>query len=366
MLQLLLERGQSYANIASVLGGSEEDVRRRARTTLAELSGSDPDAEVGLTDYLLGQADPIGRADAVRHLQSDPEALASAEELSAKLRLLAPDAKLPELPQPKKRRRPGASVAAPRDAAGAEGVDELEAGGGPSPLSSFSRRQSRIVAAIAAGAVILLFVILAIAGVFDGGDDSVTGAEDAAQVSEEGTIDETITTVNLKPAGKSDASGEAKFGIANQTQPFLDLRLGGLEQPPQDQTYVIWFLLEENRGYPLAPLTTVSESGSVDDRFAIPQAALPVAVRTREIAIALVDNRALATDIEDALQGQEVLLDFSGKTVLSGTIPRLEEPPATEDLEVPGAEGAGALPEGAAPEVAPEAALPPGTETPAP
>src|ERR671914_2601653 len=101
MLQLLLERGQSYEDIASLLGGSRDDVRRRARAALEELGGQDPDREVGLTDYMLGQADPIGRADAVRHLQSDPETLALAEKIAAQLQLLAPDAELPELPRAK-------------------------------------------------------------------------------------------------------------------------------------------------------------------------------------------------------------------------------------------------------------------------
>jgi hypothetical protein len=72
MLQLLLERGQSYEDIAGLLGGSRDDVRKRARAALEELAGEDPDREVGVTDYLLGQADPIGRADVVRHLQADP------------------------------------------------------------------------------------------------------------------------------------------------------------------------------------------------------------------------------------------------------------------------------------------------------
>src|ERR671914_564557 len=120
MLQLLLERGQSYEDIASLLGGSRDDVRRRARAALEELGGQDPDREVGLTDYMLGQADPIGRADAVRHLQSDPDSLALAEELSAKLRMIAPQAELPDLPQPKGRRRPTpAAVNGPPEAADA-------------------------------------------------------------------------------------------------------------------------------------------------------------------------------------------------------------------------------------------------------
>src|SRR5918992_4706549 len=105
MLQLLLERGQSYDDLASLLGVSSEEVRRRARAALTELAGADPDREVGLTDYLLGEADPIGRADVVRHLQTDPDALRRAEELVAKLLVIAPEAQLPELPTPKGRRR---------------------------------------------------------------------------------------------------------------------------------------------------------------------------------------------------------------------------------------------------------------------
>lgn len=334
MLQLLLERGQSYDDIASLLGGSEADVRRRARAALEELGGTDPDSEVGLTDYLLGQADPIGRADAVRHLQADPASLALAEELSAKLRLLAPEADLPDLPQPKKRRRaaapagpatPGVDEPAPASARAGDGATTRSGGGARSGLST---RQSRIIAAIGAAALILLVAVVVIAS---GGSDEDTGASTTTQ-SDEGTVGEEVTTVNLRPTNGGDAGGEAVFGLANETQAFVDLRLAGLEQPPEGQTYVLWFLLNEERGYPLAPLT-VNESGGFDDRFPIPQSALPVVVQTQTVDIALVDNRQLAGDIQDALQGQEVLLDFSGKTVLSGRIPRLQNPPANPDLE---------------------------------
>ena len=106
MLQLLLERGQSYEDLAAVLGVDEAGVRGRARAALTELAGVDPDRNVGLTDYLLGQADPIGRADAVRHLKDDPADLELATELSQKLRLVAPQAELPRLPGEERRPRP--------------------------------------------------------------------------------------------------------------------------------------------------------------------------------------------------------------------------------------------------------------------
>src|SRR5436305_1055379 len=98
MLQLLLERGQSYDDIASLLGLGVDDVRGRARSALTEIGGSDPDREVGLTDYLLGQADPIGRADVARHLQNDGDSHELAEKLVTQLRMIAPKGELPQLP----------------------------------------------------------------------------------------------------------------------------------------------------------------------------------------------------------------------------------------------------------------------------
>src|SRR5207244_8405273 len=97
-LARLLERGQSYADIGGLLGVSEEEVRSRARAALIELGGADPDRHVGLTDYLLGQADPIGRADAVRHLRDDPADHELAERIAAALAEIAPTADLPTLP----------------------------------------------------------------------------------------------------------------------------------------------------------------------------------------------------------------------------------------------------------------------------
>jgi hypothetical protein len=335
MLQLLLERGQSYEDIASLLGGSRDDVRRRARAALEGLGGADPDAEVGLTDYLLGQADPIGRADAVRHLQSDPEALALAEELAAKLRLIAPQAQLPDLPQPRKRRRPPAPLAADGGDAPTRRMDapaSTAGEGARSWIAGLSPRQARLFAAIGAGSLILLFAILAIAGAFDGGDEPATEAA-GAQTADGDVVTEDITTVTLRPTEGGGASGEARFGIANESQPFVELRLGGLEQPPEGQTYVVWFLPSEERGYPLAPLVGVTEDGTFQERFPIPQSAIAIAVQTQFVDVGLVDNRELAGDIQKALEGEDVLLPYQGQSVLRGRIPRLEEPPPNPDLE---------------------------------
>src|SRR5262249_59349436 len=95
MLQLLLEGGQGYDDIGSLLGIAPDEVGRRARAALQEMGGTDPDAQVGLSDYLLGQADPIGRAGAVRHLQNDPDANALAERLVPQVPVSGPPAAAP-------------------------------------------------------------------------------------------------------------------------------------------------------------------------------------------------------------------------------------------------------------------------------
>ena len=85
-------------------------MRARARAALTELGGADPDRNVGLTDYLLGQADPIGRADASRHLREDPADHQLASELSERCGRMFPAAELPRLPG-----EPRAPPPAPRD-----------------------------------------------------------------------------------------------------------------------------------------------------------------------------------------------------------------------------------------------------------
>ncbi|HSJ17415.1 MAG TPA: hypothetical protein VK920_04945 [Solirubrobacterales bacterium] len=319
MLQLVLERGQSYEDIASVLGVGVDEVRARARAALADLGGADPDAKVGLTDFLLGQADPIGRADAVRELQSDPESRRLAAQLVERLRELAPDARLPELPTPRERR----GVLGRRQAERPRAADESPAGeaGPPSPSraarlrDTLSRRQQQAIVALAASAVILVAVVLALTGAFGGGDDSEPVADTTTAAGEE-----VLETVPLRPQRGADGTGEARFGLATEDQPFVELELSGLEAPAEGETYVVWLLLSANQGYPLSPLQ-VGADGGFSDRFPIPQFAIPLASRARFVDISLSQNRSLLSDLEKAVQDERPILRYQGESVLRGEIP---------------------------------------------
>src|SRR2546429_30996 len=181
LLQLLLERGQRYADLASLLGVDEAEVRTRARAALMELAGADPDRNVGLTDYLLGQADPIGRADAVRHLKDDPEDLALATELAQKLRLVAPQAELPRLPgeerRPGPRRprgRPLARLPIPKRLRRRPAADAAPESAPSGPLTTLTRRQTQLMVGLGSGAVLLIVIVLAATGAFGGSSNDGT------------------------------------------------------------------------------------------------------------------------------------------------------------------------------------------------
>ena len=163
------------------------------------MGGADPDARVGLSDYILGQADPIGRADAVRQLQADPEANALAQRLVQQLRLLAPRLSSPILPESR-----GGRAAAPppspadeprtvpprrppthsRDGAAHAPRAGLEGGRRAQRARSGKRQASHSALGLAAGALavaIVAIVLISSSGDGDGGSDCVPLDTSAAQ-----------------------------------------------------------------------------------------------------------------------------------------------------------------------------------------
>jgi Anti-sigma-K factor rskA len=316
VLQLLLERGQSYSDLATLLAVDESEVRSRARAALTELGGADPDRNVGLTDYLLGQADPIGRADVVRHLQSDPEDHQLATDLAAVLREAFPSAELPRLPgeprQPRRARRKG---------------DDEAAAGSRLPTISLSRSQTRLIAILGAAAVILIAAVLGITGAFGGdgdgdGDSSATTSATTTPGTDEG---QQLERVRLTAQGGGDAGGEAIFGLATADQAYVDISIDGLDPAPQGQTYVIWLLLNDDQGYPLSPIA-VGDQGTFQDRFAIPSAVLPVVARVRFVDVSIAPVNEIRKLVRDAIENTELVLEKPGETVLRGEVPRAAQP----------------------------------------
>jgi hypothetical protein len=314
MLELLLERGQSYEDLASLLDLPEAEVRERARAALTELAGADPDRNVGLTDYLLGQADPIGRADAARHLKEDPEDYALAAKLAASLQLLAPGAELPKLPA-----EPGGGRFLRRAPAGAEVAEPAAArqpGRAGSWLSGLSASQRQLTFVGGIVAVFLIVGVLAVAGVFSGDGDEGSAATTTTAAS---AADETLQRVSLKPTGGADAKGSATFGIASADQPYVDVDISNLEASPQDQIYVLWLMISDEQGYPLAPFQP-RQDGTYADRVPIDASITQIAARTRAVNVSLTEQTPLFKSVRDAVQQGSPLLPYQGETIMTGAV----------------------------------------------
>jgi hypothetical protein len=277
MLELLLQRGQSYDDLASLLDLPPSEVRARARAALTELGGADPDRNVGLTDYLLGQADPIGRADAARHLKEDPEDHALAAKLAASLQLLVTGAELPKLPP-----EPGAGRFARRAPAGAQTAEAAEpvAAGQPgrarSWLSELTSSQTRLMVAGTSAAVIVIAVVLALTGAFGGDGNDGSAA----------------TTPDSTTAG--DAAPEGKI-------------------------YVLWLMISASQAYPLQPFQP-EQDGTFSDRAPIDASVSAIAARTQAVNVSLTEERPLFKSVSDAVNQNSPLLPYQGATVLTGNV----------------------------------------------
>ena len=286
MLQLLLEGGQSYEDIGSLLGIGPDEVRSRARSALREMGGADPDARVGLSDYILGQADPIGRADAVRQLQADPEANALAQRLVQQLRLLAPKAQLPDLPAS----RGGRTAAPPPSPADEPRTVPPSTPPGPTPAtapptrpglasraagalsglgraSGKRRTQLSVLAAGALAVAIVAIVLISSSGDGDGGSDCVPLDTSAAQQAGIPTV--ALTAVgsaaegDCPPSGQMTLSAVQPQGNQNQTTQFaLQANAVHLSPTTSDERYLLWLYTSDDQAFPLGQ-QTVDASGSL-------------------------------------------------------------------------------------------------------
>ncbi len=340
LLELLLARGQTYADIGSLLERSESEVRQRARAALTELGGTDPDRNVALTDWILGQADPIDRADAARHVREDAADHELAASLISSLRELAPGAEFPKLPgEPSQGRfrrrgiRADADVTPPVPAA-------PKPPRGRHSFTSLDPRQTRLMFALGGAAILLVLVVLAIAGVFEGEEDSpsepvASTTSTTADSSANGTqVTENTASIPLEPVGGGDASGAVTLGLTSGQQGFVELEAENLQPAPNGSTYYVWFMQDETTGYPYQPLA-VEGSQTTSERFVLPNEALSVVLSARSIDVWISPLDELRKRIPQALADSTVV-EIPGERVLSAPVQR-----AVEAAQGGGAEGDG-------------------------
>ncbi len=349
MLQLLLEGGQSYDDIGSLLGVGPDEVRSRARSALQEIGGEDPDAQVGLSDYLLGQADPIGRADAVRHLQSDPEANALAQRLVQNLRLLAPKAELPEIPEPRGGRRapaapppPAAAAPPPPPATGAPPTQAAPKGPGFASRVAgvFSglgglggkRRTQFLVGIAAALALVVVVIVVATGGSSSDASSDCKGVDTtAAQQAGVPTIKLVATgsaaDADCPPSGQITLGATQQASNSNSQAPTFALQANAVHLPPSanGERYLMWLYKSDTQSLPLGQ-ETVDSSGNLTGGVPLIAQQVLLLPAFDSIRISKVSSTE-AQQIQQSLQQQgkkaSGVVQFVGQPMLQGNISEL-------------------------------------------
>ena len=279
MLQLLLEGGEDFGDLAALLGVPEDEVRRRATAALAAIGGPQGDSASALGDLFLGGLDAEGAERVRARLRDRPSELAAARRLHARLRLLFPAASLPELPSPGAGAAPAPAAPVieppmPERAPAADRASEASADAAPvepepvepEPVASepepvepdaadpdptaapedrdpapqpptLTSQQKRLLALLSALGLAVVIVVLGIAGVFDSGEPAGDGD---AETTTAQSGDTRLTRAVLRPQDGSDAAGVAIFGAVDESTPVLQVTAEDLRPTGAGEEYSVW------------------------------------------------------------------------------------------------------------------------------
>jgi hypothetical protein len=251
VVQLVLQRGRSYAQIAELLKISEDAVRARAHAGLIALA---PDVELPadklarIADYLLGQQEGKPRQATRRLLRESDAAYLWAATVRASIEDLGP---VPELPG-------GGDKAAPAEAAPED--DPLAAAepatpaprprprtrpvASTEPEGAVAASSSRLGGALLIGGGVLAAVVVVLFLFVFGGDDKGDNGDRA------GNSPTATPTASATPqaVGRIDLSGtngsKAKAVMtlyASQGQLAFTLEGTDVPQNKRNEAYAVWF-----------------------------------------------------------------------------------------------------------------------------
>jgi Anti-sigma-K factor rskA/Sigma-70, region 4 len=244
IVELVLQQGKSYNELADLLGMPEARVRERARDALVDLApisaqGVEEDWRGQIADYVLGQqAGP--EATATRgHLRRSEAARSWTRSLLDSLEQLYVNGDLPAIPEGER-----AGRAARRPAAFAPGATDGEL----APAARAAVRRRRILAAAAAALVVLVVVLLWPIGLLTGddGDDGGDRADTGDGASE------TIETERRGSALIVRQQGENRIVVTAQ----------GLEPSSETTAYQVWLYDSDTKRRSLGA-TATDEDGNL-------------------------------------------------------------------------------------------------------
>jgi hypothetical protein len=337
MLRLLAQREQGYADIASLTGGSVDDVRARVKEAIAGLDEGLSQDQAAVLRLLAQREEGYADIGALTGLGVDDvrakvkDALAGLDEGGEKPKAAAkappPPAEPKPTPPPPPPPEPPAAPA-PKPAAKTRAPKPAAKASRTAPKIGLPEDKGALRALIAGAAVVVIIVLLLVTGVL-GGDDSGSSDSTTATTGGESALGEesgSTPTVNgkeateaiLKAVDGSDATGQALFGRTGQKVVLL-LGAKGLRQAPEGQSYTVSLVRSESQRLPLIA-TTATKSGIISGRFEIaPQVLGLLAGGFDTMELSLVPDDELRVALEQARKSKKAP-DYGGTTVLEGPV----------------------------------------------
>jgi hypothetical protein len=315
IVELVLQQGKTYPELAEMLGMPEVRVRELARDALVELApvsvrGVEADWRGQLADYVLGQQSGPEATATKGHLRRSEAARSWARSLLDSLEQLYANGSVPAIPDGE-RGRAKRAVAEPSPApAGAAGLSA--APGGARGLVSDPIMRRRLLAGAAAAAVILLAVLVWPVGLLTGDDDTTSSASSDNQASAQGGNQN-------QPAATNGPAGIA-IVVDQGGKKQLLVQAARLAPSGQNEGYYVWLYN--------SPSDARSLGGQVTDQQGNYQAigAFPADYAKYKFI-----------DVTRQPVGNNPNVKHSGESVLRGPMPKLRN--ATGTAKKPAALG---------------------------
>ena len=221
LLQLLVVRKKTPAEIATILDVDEAEVGSRTAGALQVMAPGGPEVPPQIALYLVGAADPITRADAVSMLDREPELSDRSDRirqaLSGEFKIGTPKAYSKPEPAPRKGREPKTAGAK------TEGADSTPTAHDSKGMDAGQRRLLSILISAAGLAIVVVAVVLLVNGE-DPGSDPV----------------EAPTVAELSPVRGETGGGTVEFGFSGN-EFAANISFTALEPNTQGESYALWF-----------------------------------------------------------------------------------------------------------------------------
>jgi len=314
IVELVLQQGKTYPELADMLGMPESRVRELARDALVELApvsvrGVEEDWRGQLADYVLGQQSGPEATATKGHLRRSEAARSWARSLLDSLEQLYLNGSVPAIPEGERGGRGSRRASVAPAAASVPSRDSRDRGG-LAPADPVMRR--RVLAAAAAAAVLLLAVLVWPIGLLTGDDDNASGSSDDNQpAAQSGNQNQQAATG--QPAGIAivvDQGGKKQ----------LLVQAARLAPSGQNEGYYVWLYN--------SPSDARSLGGQVTDQQGNYQAigAFPADYAKYKFI-----------DVTRQPVGKDPNVKHSGQSVLRGPMPKLRN--ATGTAKKPAALG---------------------------